>query len=87
MLTGSSSKQALATIHHKKSFKQIYETVLLAKISREEFRKLLTRAEEYSNTDFLSWIKESSLRTKFKNTIFCIFALIITIQLPCQPLP
>jgi len=71
-------------IHLKKSFKHIYENGILPELSLEEFRKLLTRAEEYSNTNFLSWIKKSTLQTKFKNTVFCIFACIIIIQFPCQ---
>lgn len=57
----------------------------LFKISVEELSRLLTRAEEHSNTDFLSRIKKSSLLTKFKNTVvFYTFACIITTQLPCQ---
>lgn len=56
----------------------------LFKISVEELTRLLTRAEEHINTDFLSWIKKSHLLTKFKYTTFYTFASIVTIQLPCQ---
>lgn len=59
----------------------------MSKIPVEELTKLLTRAEEYSNTDFLSWIKKSSMQAKFENIVLYIFACIIAIQFPCQILP
>lgn len=58
----------------------------MAKLSREEFIKLLTRVEQHSNTDFFSPAKKSSLQTKSENTIFYIFVYIIKIQFPCHSL-